>query len=127
MRAWFRNLRRPTGKLQLRQQAPTRLPRVEVLEDRCLLQGGPLTNEGFVTQLYRDVLKRQPDQGGLTAWTGLLDSGQGQASRPQQASASTAKAPGSRAPSGAVRCGDRGTRTTADPAVASRTSTPRVW
>lgn len=76
MRAWFRNLCRSTGKLQLRQQAPTRLPRVEVLEDRCLLQGGPLTNEGFVTQLYRDLLKREPDQGGLTAWSGLLNSGQ---------------------------------------------------
>jgi hypothetical protein len=49
---------------------------VEALEDRCLLQGGPLTNEGFVTQLYRDVLKREPDQGGLTAWSGLLDSAQ---------------------------------------------------
>jgi hypothetical protein len=49
---------------------------VEALEDRGLLQGGPLTNEGFVTQLYRDVLKREPDQGGLTAWSGLLDSAQ---------------------------------------------------
>src|SRR5207245_6098963 len=75
MRAWFRNLRRPTRKLQPRQQAPVR-PRLETLEDRCLLQGGPLTNEGFVTQLYRDALEREPDQGGLTAWTGLLVSHQ---------------------------------------------------
>jgi hypothetical protein len=84
MFAWFRNLRRPTGKLQLRQQVPTQLPRVEALEDRCLLQGGPLTNEGFVTQLYRDVLQREPDQGGLSAWTAMLNSGQGQDSKAQQ-------------------------------------------
>jgi hypothetical protein len=86
MRAWFRNLRRPTEKFQPRPQAPARLPRVEALEERCLLQGGPLTNEGFVTQLYRDVLKREPDQAGLTAWTGMLDSGHGQDSKAQQAS-----------------------------------------
>jgi hypothetical protein len=84
MRAWFRNLRRPIRKSQPRQQAPAQRPSVEALEERCLLQGGPLTNEGFVTQLYRDVLNREPDRGGLTAWTGLLDSGHGQASRPQQ-------------------------------------------
>ena len=82
MHAWFRNLRRPTGKFQSR-HAPARLPRVEALEDRCLLQGGPLTNEGFVTQLYRDVLKREPDQGGLAAWSAPLDSDQ--ASRAQVA------------------------------------------
>jgi hypothetical protein len=35
--------------------------------------------------LYRDVLLRGPDQGGLTAWTGVLDSGQGQDRRTQQA------------------------------------------
>jgi hypothetical protein len=80
--AWFRNLRRPTGKLKPR-QAPVRLPTVEALEDRSLLQGGPLTNVGFVTQLYRDVLKREPDQGGLAAWSAPLDSGQ--ASRAQVA------------------------------------------
>jgi hypothetical protein len=57
---------------------------VEALEERCLLQGGPLTNEGFVTQLYRDVLNREPDQGGLSAWTAMLNSGHGQDSRPQQ-------------------------------------------
>src|SRR5260370_40047572 len=83
MRAWFRNLRRPTGNFQPRQQAPA-LPRVEALEDRRLLQGGPLTDEGFVTQLYRDVLKREPDQAGLTAWTGPLASVQGLDSRAQQ-------------------------------------------
>jgi hypothetical protein len=41
-----------------------------------LLQGCSLTNEAFVTQLYRDVLTREPDPGGLTAWSGVLDSGQ---------------------------------------------------
>jgi hypothetical protein len=76
MRAWFRNLRCPTGKLQLRQQELAPRPRVEELEERCLLQGGPLTNDGFVTQLYRDVLKREPDPAGLTAWTGQLVSHQ---------------------------------------------------
>src|SRR5437868_7574843 len=86
MFASFRNLRRPIGKLQPRQQAPARLPRLEALAERCMLQGGPLTNEGFVTQLYRDVLKREPDQGGLTAWTGMLKSRHSQESKGQQAS-----------------------------------------
>ena len=86
MFASFPNLRRPIGKLQPRQQAPVGLPRLEALEDRCLLQGGPLTNAGFVTQLYRDALKREPDQGGLTAWTGMLNSGHSQDSKGQQAS-----------------------------------------
>src|SRR5262249_23281978 len=45
-----------------------------------------LTNEGFVTQLYRDVLKREPDPGGLAAWTGMLDSPHGQDSKAQEAS-----------------------------------------
>src|SRR5262249_6551291 len=85
MFAWFRNLHSSTGRLQLRPQAPARLPRVEALEDRCLLQGGPLTNDGFVTQLYRDVLNREPDQGGLNAWTAMLNSGQGQDTKAQQA------------------------------------------
>jgi hypothetical protein len=49
---------------------------VEALENRCLLNGSPLTNQGFVTPLYRDVLKRESDPGGLTAWSGVLDSGQ---------------------------------------------------
>jgi hypothetical protein len=84
MRAGFFNLRRLTGKLQPRQQAPAQRPRIEELEERYLLQGGPLTNEGFVTQLYRDVLRREPDPGGLAGWTGLLDSGKGQDSKAQQ-------------------------------------------
>ena len=71
MCAWLRNLRRPTEKLHPRQQAVAGLPRVEALEDRCLLQGGPLTNDGFVTQLYRDVLKREPDQGATRPDKGL--------------------------------------------------------
>jgi hypothetical protein len=33
-------------------------------------------NEAFVSQLYRDLLGREPDAGGLAFWTGLLDRGQ---------------------------------------------------
>jgi hypothetical protein len=47
--------------------------------------------------------------------------------QPQHASASTANAPGNRPPPGAARCGEVGSRTTAHPAAAWRTSTPRVW
>jgi hypothetical protein len=32
-------------------------------------------NQGYVTQLYRDLLQRQPDVVGLTYWGGLLDQG----------------------------------------------------
>ena len=35
---------------------------------------GALDNAGFVTLLYRNVLDRDPDAGGLATWTGLLDS-----------------------------------------------------
>jgi sugar lactone lactonase YvrE len=36
----------------------------------------PAGNAAFVSQLYRDLLGREPDAGGLAYWTGLLDSGQ---------------------------------------------------
>jgi hypothetical protein len=34
---------------------------------------GASQNQLYVTQLYSDVLRRAPDSGGLTFWTGLLD------------------------------------------------------
>jgi beta-glucanase (GH16 family) len=37
---------------------------------------GSLTNSGFVTLIYNNVLHRAPDSGGLSYWTGLLNSGQ---------------------------------------------------
>lgn len=36
---------------------------------------GRLDNSGFVAQLYRNVLDREPDAGGLAYWTNMLDSG----------------------------------------------------
>ncbi|MEM9393032.1 MAG: DUF4214 domain-containing protein [Pseudomonadota bacterium] len=36
---------------------------------------GATDNPGFVTLLYSNVLERAPDAGGLTYWTGLLNSG----------------------------------------------------
>jgi autotransporter-associated beta strand protein len=41
------------------------------------------SNQGYVTQLYSDLLNRQPDMGGLTFWTDLLD--QNKATRSQVA------------------------------------------
>jgi uncharacterized protein YkwD len=37
--------------------------------------GSTLSNEGFVTLLYQNVLSRAPDAGGLAAWTGALAGG----------------------------------------------------
>ena len=37
---------------------------------------GSLSNSDFVTLLYNNVLDRNPDQAGLDAWVGLLNSGQ---------------------------------------------------
>ena len=39
------------------------------------LYGAAATNEDVVTQLYRNVLDREPDQGGLDFWIDVLDSG----------------------------------------------------
>jgi autotransporter-associated beta strand protein len=36
----------------------------------------PNLNQNYVTQLYHDLLKRSPDAGGLTFWTGLLNQNQ---------------------------------------------------
>ena len=36
---------------------------------------GSLDNGAFVTQLYRNVLEREPDSGGLAYWKGNLDNG----------------------------------------------------
>jgi Ca2+-binding RTX toxin-like protein len=36
---------------------------------------GALSNSQFVTLLYRNVLGREPDQGGLSAWSNALDQG----------------------------------------------------
>jgi len=41
---------------------------------------GGLDNAGFVSLLYRNVLGREPDTGGLAAWTGQLDRGASRAS-----------------------------------------------
>ncbi|HEV2612061.1 MAG TPA: DUF4214 domain-containing protein [Noviherbaspirillum sp.] len=37
------------------------------------LYGDTLTNAAFITQLYRNVLRRAPDQAGFDHWTGLLN------------------------------------------------------
>lgn len=36
---------------------------------------GGLSNQDYVAQLYRTTLRREPDPGGLAAWTARLDSG----------------------------------------------------
>jgi hypothetical protein len=40
---------------------------------------GTLDNVGFVSQLYRNVLDREPDAGGLNAWVGELEGGKSRA------------------------------------------------
>ncbi|MCR8550912.1 DUF4214 domain-containing protein [Salipiger sp. P9] len=40
---------------------------------------GALDNAGFVTQLYRNVLEREPDAGGLANWVARLDGGMSRA------------------------------------------------
>src|SRR5262249_45559811 len=54
-----------------------------VLVQTVQASGSP--NQNYVTQLYVDLLRRQPDPGGLSFWTGLLD--QNQATKMQVASA----------------------------------------
>jgi hypothetical protein len=48
-------------------------PTVEALEKRELLDTA--LNQMFVGQVYRDLLKREAEPGGLAAWTGILDGG----------------------------------------------------
>src|SRR5439155_1479952 len=58
---------------------------IEMLEPRTLLT---TSSSAFVTQIYHDLLHRDPDPGGLNAFVSLLD--QGQASRQQVAQLFTA-------------------------------------
>src|SRR6266550_4466381 len=46
-------------------------PQVELLETRIQ----PSTSQAFVSQVYRDLLAREPEPAGLAAWTGLVDKG----------------------------------------------------
>lgn len=70
MRAWLRRLRLSSRQLNPNRSTPRRRPRVEVLEDRCLL-----ANVDFVAQVYRDLLRREADPGGLASFTSALDRG----------------------------------------------------
>ena len=45
------------------------------LSDEFVNTYGTLNSADFVTLVYRNVLGREPDQGGFTYWKGLLDSG----------------------------------------------------
>jgi GH24 family phage-related lysozyme (muramidase) len=38
-------------------------------------QNNPLDNEAFVTAMYETIFGREPDAGGLYAWTGVLENG----------------------------------------------------
>lgn len=47
-----------------------RLPRVVAAEYRAVV-----VNEVYVTMTYMGMLRRSPDSGGFTHWTGYLDGG----------------------------------------------------
>ena len=49
------------------------VPALELLEKRELLSSTP--NQLYILQVYRDVLQREAEAGGLAYWTGLLDNG----------------------------------------------------
>jgi len=46
-----------------------------MLEDRTVPAAVGTANQNFVDQLYRDILHRVPDAGGLAGWSSALDSG----------------------------------------------------
>jgi hypothetical protein len=43
--------------------------------EKISYQAGGTANERFITQLYLNLLGRQPDSGGLTSWTAALNQG----------------------------------------------------
>lgn len=45
------------------------------MDEMFLVQGGG-TNQGYITALYRELLLREPDQGGLSFWSARLDRGE---------------------------------------------------
>jgi len=51
-------------------------PRLEELEARWVPAVVGTANQNFVEQLYRDILHRTSDSGGLAVWSQFLDSGQ---------------------------------------------------
>src|SRR5437867_11490690 len=72
-------LRRSKSRTQ-RRRTPAKLARirpfVEQLEERILMSVAP---EPYVTALYRDLLGRAPEPGGLAYWVGRLQEGAGSA------------------------------------------------
>ena len=50
-------------------------PNLETLDDRCVPAAVGTANANYVDQLYRDILHRAPDPGGLAYWTSQLDGG----------------------------------------------------
>jgi hypothetical protein len=71
---WFgfrRNKSRCVKPAKRRRRTSFR-PLIEALEKRELLS---VTSEVFVKQLYRDLLGREADPGGLAGWSGLIDQG----------------------------------------------------
>ncbi len=62
-RSRFRPVKRRDARLQL-----------EHLEERAV-PAGLTPNQKFVSQVYYDLLARQPDPGGLTSWSALVDQG----------------------------------------------------
>ena len=59
------------GQKNLKPRRTPPLLNLEHLEDRL----APSANSNFVSNLYKDLLNRAPDAGGLTAWTATLDQG----------------------------------------------------
>jgi hypothetical protein len=71
--AWFHRLRaRRSGKPPSR---PLCRPQVEALEDRWVPSAVGTPTQDFVDQVYRDLLHRAPDAGGLANWSRSIDSG----------------------------------------------------
>jgi len=68
----FSWLRRSPRRLDARSKCR---PQVEMLENRWVPAAVGTATQNFVDQVYRDLLHRAPDAGGLQSWSQQIDSG----------------------------------------------------
>jgi Domain of unknown function (DUF4214) len=67
-RLWASRAGKPPGR-------PSCRPQVEPLEDRWVPSAVGTPTQNFVDQVYRDLLHRAPDAGGLASWSQRINTG----------------------------------------------------